>query len=206
MLLRVCAYHRVKRTCMRCKLLRARRYKQTVDCVLAFRDSKHTNVKQQVMLLIPKMSEFAPEKFVLSYLEPCTAHLLSVLANKSHANSIAFQAFGQMIAPLAGPTSCRELARRLQCRLPDIEKEVLDALAVKSSREQAKRSTCVEAVTCVGVMAEVWRNPRFHMACDSVRIAPLTPTAPGWTACACSCRASLQRWTQRYRTQCSSVV
>ena len=133
----------------------AYRYKQTVDCVLAFRDSKHTNVKQQVMLLIPKMSEFAPEKFVLSYLEPCTAHLLSVLATKSHANSIAFQAFGQMIAPLAGPTSSRELARRLQCRLPDIEREVHDALAVKSSREQAKRSTCVEAITCVGVMAEV---------------------------------------------------
>lgn len=137
------------------------RYKQTVDCVLAFRDSKHTNVKQQVMLLIPKMSEFAPEKFVLSYLEPCTAHLLSVLANKSHANSIAFQAFGQMIAPLAGPTSSRELARRLQCRLPDIEREMLDALAVKGSREQAKRSTCVEAITCVGVMAEV--RSRHHV-------------------------------------------
>jgi hypothetical protein len=126
--------------------------------VLAFRDSKHTNVKQQVMLLIPKMSEFAPEKFVLSYLEPCTAHLLSVLVNKSHANSIAFQALGQMLVPLAGPTSCRELQRRLQCRLPDIEKEILDALAVKGSREQAKRSMCIEAITCIGIMAEVRRS------------------------------------------------
>lgn len=126
-----------------------------MDTVLAFRDSKHTNVKQQVMLLIPKMSEFAPEKFVLSYLEPCTAHLLSVIASRSPATGIAFQAFGQMIAPLAAPTSCRELQRRLQPRLADIEKEIGEALAVRSTRENTKRNTCVEAITCVAVMAEV---------------------------------------------------
>ena len=161
-----------------------RRYKQTVDTILAFRDSKHANVKQQVMLLIPKMSEFAPEKFVLSYLEPCTTHLLSVLANKSHANSIAFQALGQMLLPLGATSSRRELQRRLQGRLPDIEKEMLDALVAKGPREQAKRSMCMEAITCIGVMAEArlsfcswrcrgrhWRILRVpallpHQACD----------------------------------------
>ena len=121
-----------------------------MDTVLALRDSKHTNVKQQVMLLIPKMSEFAPEKFVLSYLEPCTAHLLSVLANKNYAGGVAFQAFGQMISPLAGRTSCRELQRRLAPRLQDIEREITAEITAKgSSKEQSKRSACLEAITCL---------------------------------------------------------
>ena len=126
-----------------------------MDTVLTFRDSKHTNVKQQVINLIPKMSEFAPEKFVLSYLEPCTDHLLSVLSSKTLPGGIAFQAFGQMIAPLAGPNSVKELQGRLLTRLPTIAHEVADALSYKNVRDPTKRNTCMEAITCVGVLAEV---------------------------------------------------
>lgn len=126
-----------------------------MDTVLSFRDSKHTNVKQQVISLIPKMSEFAPEKFVLSYLEPCTDHLLSVLSSKSLPSGIAFQALCQMIAPLAGSTSCKELQARLQSRLPDIEHEISEALSSRSLRDPSKRTTCIEAITCVGGIAEV---------------------------------------------------
>lgn len=140
-----------------------RRYKQTVDTVLTFRDSKHTNVKQQVINLIPKMSEFAPEKFVLSYLEPCTDHLLSVLSSKTLPGGIAFQAFGQMIAPLAGPNSVKELQGRLLTRLPTIEHEVADALSFKNARDPAKRNTCMEAITCVGVMAEARSRPPWFL-------------------------------------------
>jgi hypothetical protein len=166
------------------------RYKQTVDTVLAFRDSKHTNVKQQVMLLIPKMSEFAPEKFVLSYLEPCTAHLLSVVANKSHAGSIAFQAFGQMISPLAGPTSCKELQRRLQPSLPDIEREISEALATKTNKEQAKRNACIEAIDCVGILAEVFSRFVWAIHADT-SVGCLLP-AKNSSVCACPFSSSHQ--------------
>jgi hypothetical protein len=123
--------------------------------VLSFRDSRYTNVKQQVISLIPKMSEFAPEKFVLSYLEPCTDHLLSILTSRSLPGGIPFQALCQMIAPLADSSSCKELQARLQSRLPDVEREILEALSARCSRDATKRATCMEAITCVGGIAEV---------------------------------------------------
>ena len=134
------------------------RYKQTVDTVLMLRGSKHVNVKMQVMLLIPKMSSFAPEKFVVAYLDMCTQHLLDVMTRDSPALAVAaFASFGQMLTPLAAPQSVTDLRSKMQRYLPDIEAQIMDACSCRQHAKQdhARRHMAVEAVSCAATLAEV---------------------------------------------------
>jgi serine/threonine-protein kinase mTOR len=135
-----------------------------VDTVLYLRDSKYVNVKMQVMLLIPKMSAFAPEKFVVAYLDTCTQHLLNVMSKDppSLANT-AFTCFGQMLAPLAAPQSVMGLRSNLQQYLPEIEAQILDACSPKQQntrQDHARRTMAAEAIACAATLAEVWLS--FH--------------------------------------------
>lgn len=129
-----------------------RRYKQTVDTVLMMRDSKHITLKSCVLTLFPRMSEFAPEKFVISYLDPCTQHLLHIMrsGNTKLANE-AIESFGKMIKPLACPTSVAELRARLAKYIPDIEREVGEAFNQKKDRTQF----CVTSMGVSATLAEV---------------------------------------------------
>jgi serine/threonine-protein kinase mTOR len=133
------------------------RYKQTADTVLCMRDTKHSNVKIQVMLLIPKMSAFAPEKFVCSYLDHCALHLLNMMTQGPTSANTAFASFGQMVTTLAAPQSVVELRARLQTYVPEMEREVMDACCSKH-KDQARRNVALEAIACAATLAEVCRT------------------------------------------------
>lgn len=129
-----------------------------MDTVLFLRDSKHVNVKMQVMLLIPKMSSFAPEKFVVAYLDTCTQHLLNVMTRDPPALAItAFASFGQMLTPLAAPQSVTDLRSKMQRYLPDIEAQILDACSSKQHARQdhSRRNMALESISCAATLAQV---------------------------------------------------
>ena len=48
------------------------RYREVVDTVLAFRESKERLLRRAVITLIPRLASFAPERFAVAYLKPCT--------------------------------------------------------------------------------------------------------------------------------------
>ena len=103
------------------------RYREAVDTVLQYRESKHLIIKQAVIALLPKMAAFAPEKFALSYLDTCTSHLLRVLSTSQTERGTAFSALGAMAAALAKVKQAGDLVSRL----PDIMRETRDAFASK---------------------------------------------------------------------------
>lgn len=47
--------------------------------MLRFKDSKDKLIRRAVLLLIPRLAAFAPERFATDYLSKCIAHVLSVL-------------------------------------------------------------------------------------------------------------------------------
>ncbi len=55
------------------------RYREVVETVLRFRDSKEKLIRHAVITLLPLLAAFAPERFSRTYLTVATAHLLSVL-------------------------------------------------------------------------------------------------------------------------------
>jgi serine/threonine-protein kinase mTOR len=130
-----------------------------VDTVLYLRDSRYVNVKMQVMLLIPKMSAFAPEKFVVAYLDTCTEHLLNVMTRDTPSLAhTAFTSFGQMLAPLAAPQSVDDLRGKMRQYLPRIEAQILDACSSRQQnaiRDNARRTIAVEAIASAATLAEV---------------------------------------------------
>ena len=55
------------------------RYREVVETVLRFRDSKEKLVRRAVIKLVPRLAAFAPERFATTYLKTCTDFLLSIL-------------------------------------------------------------------------------------------------------------------------------
>jgi len=55
------------------------RYREVVETVLRFRDSKEKLIRRAVIALVPRLAAFAPERFAATYLRVCSDHLLSVL-------------------------------------------------------------------------------------------------------------------------------
>ena len=55
------------------------RYREVVETVLRFRESKERLIRRAVISLLPKLAAFAPERFAATYLKQCTNYLLSVL-------------------------------------------------------------------------------------------------------------------------------
>lgn len=59
------------------------RYKEVVDAVLAFRDSRTDNrehlLRRAAIELIPRLAAFAPERFASTYLTISTEFLLGAL-------------------------------------------------------------------------------------------------------------------------------
>ncbi len=57
------------------------RYKDVVSTVLAYTRSNEKLIRRAVIQMLPRLAAFAPERFAMKYLQPCTAYLLSVLRN-----------------------------------------------------------------------------------------------------------------------------
>ncbi len=55
------------------------RYREVVETVLRFRESKERLIRRAVISLLPRLAAFAPERFAATYLKQCTNYLLSVL-------------------------------------------------------------------------------------------------------------------------------
>lgn len=55
------------------------RYREVVSTVLNFKDARDKLVRRAAISLLPLLAGFAPERFAATYLDTCTAHLLTIL-------------------------------------------------------------------------------------------------------------------------------
>ena len=55
------------------------RYREVVEVVLHFRESKEKLIRRAVIALIPRLAAFAPERFAATYLPTCTDYLINTL-------------------------------------------------------------------------------------------------------------------------------
>ena len=55
------------------------RYREVVEVVLHFRESKEKLIRRAVISLIPRLAAFAPERFAATYLPTCTDYLINTL-------------------------------------------------------------------------------------------------------------------------------
>eukprot|EP00882_Tetradesmus_deserticola_P018605 GHRQ01019983.1.p1 GENE.GHRQ01019983.1~~GHRQ01019983.1.p1 ORF type:complete len:439 (+),score=205.09 GHRQ01019983.1:451-1767(+) len=76
------------------------RYREVVETVLRFKDSKEKLIRRAVIRLLPRLAAFAPERFAQDYLHKCIAHLLAVLKHANERGS-SFAALADMASSLA---------------------------------------------------------------------------------------------------------
>ncbi|EFJ44271.1 target of rapamycin, growth-regulatory PI3K-like protein kinase [Volvox carteri f. nagariensis] len=115
------------------------RYKEVVENVFRYKDSKEKNIRRAVIHLLPRMAAFSPERFASEYLSRAIAFLLTVLKNPPERGA-AFAALADMAAALARP----------------IYAAIREALSVPPAARAAARprpATCPEALQCVGMLA-----------------------------------------------------
>ena len=55
------------------------RYREVVEIVLHFRESKEKLIRRAVISLIPRLAAFAPERFAATYLSTCTDYLINIV-------------------------------------------------------------------------------------------------------------------------------
>lgn len=58
------------------------RYKEVVETVLRYRESKEKLIRRAVIVLLPRMAAFSPERFASEYLQKATHYLISVLKHQ----------------------------------------------------------------------------------------------------------------------------
>lgn len=61
---------------------RLHRYKEVVETVLLFRDSKDKQIRRAVMVLLPRVAAFSPERFAAEYLSRALTYLIAVLKHQ----------------------------------------------------------------------------------------------------------------------------
>ncbi|KAK9863722.1 hypothetical protein WJX84_006709 [Apatococcus fuscideae] len=125
------------------------RYREVVDTVLAFRESKERLIRRAVITLIPRLASFAPERFAVAYLRPCTDFLLSVLRNPGE-RGVGFTAIGDMATGLARVG----MAQGLQAFTLRIADQIKEAISAKNRG----KNNCPEALQCAGVLAQALRE------------------------------------------------
>ncbi len=47
------------------------RYREVVETVMRFRNSKERLIRTAVIMLLPRLADFAPERFANTYLQVC---------------------------------------------------------------------------------------------------------------------------------------
>lgn len=102
------------------------RYKEVVETVLRFKDSKEKLIRRAVIVLLPRLAAFAPERFAQDYLSKCISHLLSVLKHQTERGA-AFSALADMATSLAS-VGC---ASGFQACLPAIASQIRDCITQK---------------------------------------------------------------------------
>ncbi len=55
------------------------RYKEVVETVLRFRDSRDKQIRRAVISLIPRLAAFAPRRFAFMYLKTGVEYLITTL-------------------------------------------------------------------------------------------------------------------------------
>ncbi|GLC61314.1 hypothetical protein PLESTB_001742500 [Pleodorina starrii] len=127
------------------------RYKEVVENVFRYKDSKEKNIRRAVIHLLPRMAAFSPERFASEYLPRAIAFLLTVLKNPPERGA-AFAALADMAAALAR-VNC---AAGFEGCLQPIYASIREALSVPPAARAAARprpATCPEALQCVGMLA-----------------------------------------------------
>ncbi|PNW79096.1 hypothetical protein CHLRE_09g400553v5 [Chlamydomonas reinhardtii] len=135
------------------------RYKEVVENVFRYKDSKEKNIRRAVIHLLPRMAAFSPERFASEYLARAIAFLLIVLKNPPERGA-AFAALADMAAALAR-VNC---AAGFEGCLSPIYVAIREALSAPPAARAAARprpATCYEALQCVGMLAvalgPLWR-------------------------------------------------
>ena len=100
------------------------RYREVVETVLRFKDSREKLIRRAVVALLPRLAAFAPERFAQDYLARCIAHLLAVLRHPGERGA-AFGALADMATGLAA-VGC---AGGFRDCLPAIAAQVCEAVA-----------------------------------------------------------------------------
>lgn len=60
------------------------RYKEVVETVLRFKDSKEKQIRRAVIVLLPRMAAFSPERFAYEYLAKVRVDAVSCVVASSH--------------------------------------------------------------------------------------------------------------------------
>ncbi|KAG2481849.1 hypothetical protein HYH03_019185, partial [Edaphochlamys debaryana] len=135
------------------------RYKEVVENVFRYKDSKEKQIRRAVIHLLPRMAAFSPERFASEYLARAIAYMLTVLKNPPERGA-AFAALADMAAGLA-KVNC---AAGFEGCLQPIYAAIREALSVPPAARAAARprpAACPEALQCVGMLAvalgPLWR-------------------------------------------------
>ena len=121
------------------------RYREVVEMVLQYRDSRERIIRSSVVTLLPRIASFAPERFAQSYLEESMTFLLNALKS-SNERSAAFAAIGHLAQALGHASF--HATKKMEAHLPSICATIRDVLVVKKGKK-----ICVEAIECVGALA-----------------------------------------------------
>eukprot|EP00198_Chlamydomonas_reinhardtii_P008241 XP_001697578.1 target of rapamycin, growth-regulatory PI3K-like protein kinase [Chlamydomonas reinhardtii] len=127
------------------------RYKEVVENVFRYKDSKEKNIRRAVIHLLPRMAAFSPERFASEYLARAIAFLLIVLKNPPERGA-AFAALADMAAALARVNcaagvsevlvqALTQVANALPELLEDIQYQLLDLLSLVLSKRPFNSST-----------------------------------------------------------------
>ena len=124
------------------------RYREVCDTVLKFRDSKEKLIRRAVITLLPRLAAFAPERFVKSYLDQATEHLLGVLAVPAERGA-GFRALAEMAASLARSGVAGRMKAPVDYLRP-LAGQIRESLQGARGRG---RVPCPEALECAGMLA-----------------------------------------------------
>jgi len=123
-----------------------RRYKEVVETVLRFKDSKEKQIRRAVIVLLPRLAAFSPERFVPEYAAKALNHLISVLKHQPERGA-AFAAIADMSVALMS-IGCVSV---FDANLPAIAMHIRESLTAAAKLKP--RVTCPEALQCVGVLS-----------------------------------------------------
>lgn len=84
------------------------RYREVVETVLRFRESKERLIRRAVISLLPRLAAFAPERFAATYLKQCTNYLLSVLKFPSERGVGELSSCTVIVTHASGQRLCRK--------------------------------------------------------------------------------------------------
>eukprot|EP00884_Botryococcus_braunii_P019426 jgi/Botrbrau1/6167/Bobra.0344s0008.1 len=121
------------------------RYKEVVETVLRFRESKDRQIRRAVISLIPRLAAFAPRRFASTYLKMSVDYLLSTLRVKEERNE-GFEALAHVALALKG-SNCQH---HMEAYLGRIAEHIKDAITChKKGRQPPSR----QALHCAGCLA-----------------------------------------------------